>query len=62
MLHATVTARGKGEARQVSKQSMLFQLKQCVEELAEKFMELEQSIIDSHNKVKLEIIEQVSTG
>ena len=41
---------------------MLFQLKQCVEELAEKFMELEQSIIDSHNKVKLEIIEQVSTG
>ena len=42
------------------KQTMLFELKCCVEEAAEQFRLLEQDIIDTYSRIKVEILEQVS--
>lgn len=41
---------------------MLYELKCCVETVAQYFEKLEQDIIDSYNSIKLQVVEEVTLG
>jgi hypothetical protein len=41
---------------------MLFHLKNCVEQMAEKFREIESSIHEEFNQAKFELLERVILG